>query len=354
MLVELNIKIKARQRSDGLFEIRPCVGGKRFSIYGKSAEELAKKYRAFLKNPPFQPLPVKTTLFSWFDEWLETYKKPNVAENTYQNIVRCVNKHIKPNLKDKALSNYTLTELTNMLNAIDSTRMRKYARGILREAFNTAVSAGKCTSSPAQYLFPVKHVSVKGKAFALIELRELINRAITLLPREYVLYYIFCVFAGTRRDEACNLKKSDCDFKNKIIYIRGTKSETSNRRVPMFPILEKIIKERLSENGEKVFQISPALADRKFQTFKGNQTDAVLHWLRHTFGTVQVCVNRIPVNTVSLWLGHADVSMTVKNYTHPEDLAPDIYFSGKHTEEEKLMILQERYNSIISDVEKIL
>ena len=146
MLVELNIKIKARQRSDGLFEIRPCVGGKRFSIYGKSAEELAKKYRAFLKNPPFQPLPVKTTLFSWFDEWLETYKKPNIAENTYQNIVRCVNKHIKPNLKDKALSNYTLTELTNMLNAIDSTRMRKYARGILREAFNTAVSAGKCTS----------------------------------------------------------------------------------------------------------------------------------------------------------------------------------------------------------------
>ncbi len=355
MLVELNIKLKARQRADGRFEIRPTIGGKRKSIYGDSAEDLAKKYRAFLNETKKQKTPtVKTTLFSWFDEWLETYKKPNVTEKTYLNIYRCVKKHIKPNLEDKSLSRYTLTELTNALNAIESTRMRKYARGIIREAFNTAVSAGKCTTSPAQYLFPVKHVSQKGKAFALTELQELLNTCAEKLPREYFLYYVFCLFAGTRRDEACNVRKADCDFKNKIIYIRGTKSETSNRRVPMFPILEKVLRERAQEEGETVFTIPSHRADRTFQIFRGERTEAVLHWLRHTFGTIQICVNRIPVNTVSLWLGHTDVSMTIKNYTHPEDLAPDIYFSGTYSEEEKLKILKQRYNFIISEVEKRL
>lgn len=353
MLVELNIKLKARQRADGLFEIRPTIGGVRHSFYGHTADEIAKKYRQFLNEKKRTPT-VKTTLFAWFDEWIATYKKPNVAENTYLNILRCVEKHLKPNLENKSLSRYTLTELTNALNVIESTRMRKYARGILREAFNTAISAGKCTTSPAQNLFPVKHVSQKGKAFALTELKELLVRASTTLQREQFLYYVFCLFAGTRRDEACSLKKTDCDFKNKIIYIRGTKSETSNRRVPMFPILEKLLRERLQESGETVFNISAPRADRLFQIFRGEKTDAVLHWLRHTFGTVQICVNRIPINTVSLWLGHADVSMTVKNYTHPEDLAPDIYFSGTYTEEEKLTILQSRYNEIISFVEEML
>lgn len=353
MLVELNIKLKARQRTDGLFEIRPTIGGVRRSFYGRTAKEIADKYKRFLNEKKRTPA-VKTTLFSWFDEWIATYKKPNVAENTYLNILRCVEKHLKPNLENKSLSRYSLTELTNALNAIESTRMRKYARGILREAFNTAISAGKCTSSPAQNLFPVKHVSQKGKAFALTELRELLANASATLPREHFLYYVFCLFSGTRRDEACSLKKADCDFKNKIIYVRGTKSETSNRRVPMFPILEKILRERMQANGETVFNISAPRADRIFQIFRGEKKEAVLHWLRHTFGTVQICVNRIPVNTVSLWLGHSDVSMTVKNYTHPEDLAPDIYFSGTYSEEEKLTILQERYNIIISELEKML
>lgn len=353
MLVELHIKLKARQRADGLFEIRPTIGGVRRSFYGHTAEEIAKKYKQFINDTKKAPV-ARVTLFSWFDEWLATYKKPNVAENTYGNIVRCIDKHIKPNLENKALSRYTLTELTNALNKIKSTRMRKYARGILREAYNTAISAGKCTTSPAQNLFPVKHVSQKGKAFALNELHGLLERATALLSREEVLYYIFCLFAGTRRDEACNIKKADCDFKNKIIYIRGTKSETSNRRIPMFPILEKVLREREQEKGEKVFSLPPHRADRSFQIFRGERTEAVLHWLRHTFGTIQICVNRIPVNTVSLWMGHSDVAMTVKNYTHPEDLAPDIYFSGTYSEEEKLTILQERYNIIISSIEKIL
>lgn len=357
MLVEMKIKLKARQRDNGLYEIRPSFNGKRISIYGYSAEELARKYRQFLKNKVSKSAqPNSDKLFGWFDEWLAVYKKPNLAQRSFENIVRCIDKHIKPHLSDKQLARYDVTELTAALNKIESTRMRKYARGILREAFSVAVAAGKIRSSPAQNLLTVKHVSQKGKAIPLNELLEMIEQSAAQLERKSFLYFLFCLFAGTRRDEARGVTINDCDFKNKIIYIRGTKTVGSNRRLPMFPILEKIVRaaEQLHGKGGRLFDIPQHRADSDFRTFRGKNKKAVLHWLRHTFGTVQICVFSIPANTVALWLGHSDPSTTMNNYTHPEDLAPDIYFSGEHSESEKIDILKARYNKIISTVEKML
>lgn len=353
MLVELNVKLTARQRPDGRFEIRPMIGGKRKSIYGNNAEELAFKYKKMLKNtvPKTQPC---MKLYEWFDEWLEVYKKPNVAENSLGNIERCISKHIKPNLENKPLSKYTPTELTIALNKIESTRMRKYARGVLQASFSCAVSIGKLASSPAQNLLPVKHVAQKGKAIALLELQKMIIQGAEQLDRRLFLYYLFSLFAGTRREEARLLEYTDCDFENKIIYIRGTKTEGSNRRVPMFPILEKILLATKANEAERPFPFGQHRADSDFRIFRGENTQAVLHWLRHTFGTVQICVELHPANTVALWMGHTDASTTMDIYTHPEDLAPDIYFSGKRSEAEKLAILRERYNEIISTTEKLL
>ena len=358
MLVELNIKLKARERSDGRFEIRPWIGGKRISIYGTSAEELAKKYKALLKNTSrlAQPTSMGTKLFAWLDEWWEVYKKPNLKESSYLNISRAIKKHIKPNLQDKPLSRYSTTELTIALNEIKSTRMRKYSRGIIQEAFERVVIDGKIKTSPAKNLQPVKHVSKHGKAIALIELRDMVEQSSSTLPKIAWLYLLFCLFAGARRDEALFITFADCDFKNRILHIHGTKSVGSDRRLPMFPILEKIINaaKELGTGEGRIFNISKAKADDFFHVFRGDYPDAVQHWLRHTFGTVQICALNIPANTVSLWMGHSDASTTVNIYTHPEDLAPDIYYSGRYSEEEKTEILKKRYNEIISTVEKLL
>lgn len=365
MLVTLNIKLKAKLRKDGLFEITPTLGGKRVSIYGHSAEELAAKYKRKIRQAkketppkakkPQQPLPEKSRcmmLFAWFDEWLEIYKKPSVTKSTYLNLSRCIKNHIKPYLKDKPMDEYSMTELTAALNRIESTRMRKYTRGILQAAFSMAVSAEKIQRSPAMNLLPVKHTAKRGKAFALKELESLIF-ADSGLKREYWLYYLFCIFSGTRRDEALSITRADLDFENKTIHIPGTKTAGSDRLIPMFPILEKIIR-ATDQRTKKVFPLSLHGTDEYFKKFRGKNQDAVLHWLRHTFGTVQICALRIPANTVAKWMGHSDASTTMDIYTHPEDLAPDIYYSGLYSEEEKIKILQDRYNNIISRLEKIL
>ena len=353
MLLKMNVELNARLRKDGRYEIRPIVNGKRISVYGRTAEELECKYRAKLKGGKLQVQPKSCTLFSWLDEWIEVYKKPNVAPSTYRNIEQCVRNHIKPYLKDKPLNRYDMTELTQALNQITLPRMKKYTRGIMREAFACAVTVGKLKTSPAQNLLPVKHIPKKGKAIPLLELQDMIVASSSKLRHDVLRYFLFCLFAGTRRDEALNLKREHLDFKNRIIYIPGTKTEGSNRRIPMFPILEKLVMSS-STDSPYVFPIGKYHANTDFPIFRGKNTDVKLHWLRHTFGTVQICICGIPANTVALWLGHADAATTMRIYTHPEDLAPDIYYSGTYSEPEKHEILQERYNAIISIAERLL
>lgn len=355
MLLQLNLTLKVRERKDGRFEIRPTIDGRKVSIYGKTAEELKTKYERALKHRGKGAEPKsKIKLFAWLDDWLEIYKKPNVALSTYQNLKRCIQKHVKGTLSDKPINRYTVQELTQALNKIESTRMRQYARGTLRDAFACAVTVGHIKENVAAKLAPVKHLSKKGKAIPLLELSEMIDNAAGTVIPGILHYYFFLLCSGARRDEALELRGRDFDLKNKIIYIHGTKTQGSDRRLPMFPILEKIFQRYKPTQFEKLFNVSKHRVNEDFALFRGEMTDAVPHWLRHTFGTVQICVLGIPANTVALWLGHADASTTTDIYTHPEDLAPDIYFSGAYSEGEKLDILRERYNKIVSKIEKLL
>ena len=356
MLVELNLSLKVRLRKDGRYEIRPTIDGKKVSIYGKTAEELHQKYSAALKNRGKGKIEPKSKikLFAWLDNWVEIYKKPNVAKQTYENLLRCIRKHLKGTLEDKPINRYTVQELTQALNRIESTRMRQYARGTLRDAFACAITVGHLKENVAANVAPVKHVSKKGKAIPLLELGEMIDRAATELRPDVLHYYFFLLLSGARRDEALEIRGGDFDLKNKIAYIRGTKTQGSNRRIPMFPLIERIFEKYAPTKFERLFTVSKHRANADFAIFRGEMVDAVPHWLRHTFGTVQICINGIPANTVALWMGHADASTTMDIYTHPEDLAPDIYFSGRYSESEKVEILRERYNQIVSKIEKIL
>ncbi len=355
MLIELNIKLKARERKDGRFEIRPTIDGKKVSIYGRTAEELKAKYERALKHRGKAAEPKsKIKLFAWLDDWVEIYKKPNVASSTYQNLKHCIQKHVKGTLTDKPINRYTVQELTQALNKIESTRMRQYARGTLRDAFACAVTVGHLKENVAAKLAPVKHISKKGKAIPLLELSEMIDNAAGNIIPGILHYYFFLLCSGARRDEALELRGRDFDLKNKIIYIHGTKTQGSDRRLPMFPILEKILQRYKPTTFEKLFNVSKHRVNEDFGIFRGSMSNAVPHWLRHTFGTIQICILGIPANTVALWLGHADASTTMDIYTHPEDLAPDIYFSGAYSEGEKLDILRQRYNEIVSKIEKML
>ena len=53
-----------------------------------------------------------------------------------------------------------------------------------------------------------------------------------------------------------------------------------------------------------------------------------LHELRHTFGTIAICVQKLDPKTVSLYMGHSTIGMTLSTYTHPEQLDKSLFYDG--------------------------
>lgn len=156
-----------------------------------------------------------------------------------------------------------------------------------------------------------KHERKKGSALTkeeLIEFLEAIEK--TRLKN----FYLFCLYTGCRRSEALAVKWDDIDFVKKEIRIRGTKTITSDRIIPLFVECEKLL-QSIQRKDEKVFY---HYANRLTRDFKKYCPTHKLHDLRHTFATR--CLEcGINIRVVQKWLGHARLDTTANIYMHVHD-----------------------------------
>lgn len=165
---------------------------------------------------------------------------------------------------------------------------------------------------------------------------------------------------GMRRGEIIGLKESDLDLKHNEIHIRRTvatttvfdadnnkskqtiiqvpKTKNSTRDIPLPKSLKPIFKKALilkteerfkagesynMENQEFIFLsvlgnfINAGNIDKSWAKYLKtlNIPHRKFHALRHTYATKQF-ENGIPLKTVSMLLGHSDISMTANIYTH--------------------------------------
>jgi integrase len=128
------------------------------------------------------------------------------------------------------------------------------------------------------------------------------------------------VFTGMRVDEARHLTWGDLDFEKGRIRVRGTKSETSERTVPMIPecrdFLLSLERGKPDERVSGVEDINRALAGASKRLKIPKLTH---HSLRHLFATI--CIESdVDIPTVSRWLGHADGgALAMRIYGHLRD-----------------------------------
>jgi site-specific recombinase XerC len=128
------------------------------------------------------------------------------------------------------------------------------------------------------------------------------------------------VFTGMRVDEARHLTWGDVDFEKGRIRVRGTKSETSERTVPMIPeCRDFLLSLERGEPGDpvsRVEDINRALASASKRRKLPKLTH---HSLRHLFATI--CIESgVDIPTVSRWLGHADGgALAMRVYGHLRD-----------------------------------
>jgi integrase len=158
--------------------------------------------------------------------------------------------------------------------------------------------------------------------------------------------------AGMRRGEIAGQRWEDIDLENELIRIGRTrldikgkavesddaKSESSNRTLPLpAPLLAELKAAKARQAAEKLYLggayrelgyvvcneagdpyhpstlsklWSAAIADLEVPKFR-------LHDARHTCATLMT-LQKVPIVLVAAWLGHADVSFTMRTYVHSQ------------------------------------
>ncbi len=130
---------------------------------------------------------------------------------------------------------------------------------------------------------------------------------------------------GQRKKNILNLKKSDCDFRNGLIYFEDTKS--GELIVPMNDELKEVLKEHIKKHPESFEYVFCDEYGKPYVDIRASFNKALgiagiknfrFHDLRHTFAS-QLAMSGVDLNTIQE-LGGWKTPQMVRRYAH---LSPD-------------------------------
>jgi integrase len=128
-------------------------------------------------------------------------------------------------------------------------------------------------------------------------------------------------FSGARLREATALRWNHIDSTKNRLTIPGTKSDASERQIPIFPPLAAHIAEMRARRGNEpasnpILQVSTCLGALKSACRHVGAKTLTHHDLRHYFAT-RCIESGVDIPTVSRWLGHSDGgALAMKVYGH--------------------------------------
>lgn len=253
----------------------------------------------------------KITLGEWLDEW-QNYKRARVSKNTYRNIEMILRLYVPEELERRCLDSIGVADVERLLEAVKTERMRLYTKQVLGEALDRAVKLDYLDKNPMRWVEPIKHRQKQGKALTRRERADFLEK---LEGSPYKLLFEFYLWTGCRRSEALNVCWEDVDLVNDVLYIHGTKSESSDRVLPISTPLLRVLKELGPKESGKIFNFLPDHITHVFKVFCPKHK---LHDLRHTFATY--CLEcGVSMRVVQQWLGHSSINVTAKIYMHVLD-----------------------------------
>jgi site-specific recombinase XerD len=130
----------------------------------------------------------------------------------------------------------------------------------------------------------------------------------------------FLAFSGARIGEARVSAWDDVKFQSNMIWLHGTKSEDSNRQIPMPAALREFLLRLKGESSEtpqgKILKTDSAKKCLATACKKLDFTKFTHHDFRHFFATT--CIESgVDIPTVSRWLGHSDGgALAMRVYGH--------------------------------------
>ena len=269
---------KISLRKDNRFCSTVTLNGQKKFIYGKTQAECYQKLKEFIKQNKPKIKQKAMTVNEYFNLWWKTYKEPVLAKSTQVSTLSYFKNHILPILGNLIINKVTALQVNMLINKTKN-RTKEYIRE-------------------------------EGKALTYEQRKIFLTQCNNITHGNIFKFYFY---SGARPGEA--LRFAPCDIMENAIRIPGTKTEGSNRIIPMFKPLQELFKNmNITPEQKTVFGISEKTLDRQLKElnqlcgFKFSTKD-----LRTTFGTMCAEIG-IPDNIIAKWMGHANEITTKKYY----------------------------------------
>lgn len=251
------------------------------------------------------------TFGEWLETWLKLYKEPNLTKDSVDRMRSAIKKHVPCDVLEKKLKAIRALTLDEVLANCTFPRTRKYLYFIFCNSLKAAWRKDLIDEDVSSKIEPVRYRKNTSNALTVGE-QSLFLKAIS--DSKYRNVFEFLLNTGCRRCEALNLLWDDIDYKQKLIFIHGTKTESSERIIFLTSPVAKILKRQAKQTGkgEKVFPYNKTNISHAFKRYCPNHH---LHELRHTFVT-RCAESGVDVKVTQMLAGHSDVHTTLQIYAH--------------------------------------
>ena len=277
----------------------------------------------------------------------ENDKKLYVKKSTYSAYLLLIENHINPYFADKEqiteedVQKFVLTELRKGL----SQKSMKDIIIVLKMILKFAVKQKLLAYNEIEIKFPTVGEKTDLEVLNKNDHKKIINYLQENFTFKNLGIYI-CLSTGMRIGEICGLLWSDIDVENGIIKVRRTvqriyvidgetrhteilidtpKTKNSIRDIPMTTELYKIIKPLKKVVNNDFYIITNEAKPTEPRTYRNYYERLIkrlgipklkFHGLRHSFAT-RCIESKCDYKTVSVILGHSNISTTLNLYVHP-------------------------------------
>lgn len=335
--------------------------GKRYTIRADTERELYEKMA--LKKRDLEEGKKTITkhmlVRDWAQQWLETYKMSTVSAATYQSYLSVFRCHILPYIGHMQLSQVKAIHVQQMLNRLSTGSQKMISRvyQLTWSMFDAAEANGLLIENPAARIRKPTGTKKSRRAITDAE-REATLRVLPGHPAEMLIK--LSLYCGLRPGESIALQWRNIDLKNKVLHVEQAAKRTGEIGPPKTSagIRDIPIPDGFAEDLKRYKKISRWRTDpydfvvlnsrggrmtynsiRKcWLKFKNDMNiamgcdqknghalppfrvadDLVLYCFRHTFCT-DLQDAGVPITVAKELMGHSDISVTAKIYTHGTD-----------------------------------
>lgn len=319
------------------------------SVYAKTYKEVKRKRDEILFNKHNNISNKDITLNEAFELYITSVN--NVVKqstiSTYYNIYNNHLKHVFGGLKLKFIDSSRMNMFVNQ--KIEQNLSNKYINDIII-LLCAILNQAKKLKYNINDDFYIKKLSNTEKEIQVFNKKEQLKLESYLINNinSTSICILLSISLGLRLGEICALKVADISFKDCTITINKTmqriknldkqattktkiiidtpKSKKSIRILPIPYFLVKILKKYVQRINKNVYLTTldiykfienRTLANRYKKTLEICNIDyKCFHTLRHTFATNCVVYNTVDIKTLSEFLGHSNVNMTLNRYVH--------------------------------------